>query len=188
MTKVAVVFAEGFEEIEALSPVDVFRRAGFDCNMLGLESASVTGSHGIQVAMDGVFDGNFADYDLVVLPGGMPGSTNLRDNETLIDNQDLIASLQEAAKAGKYVVAICAAPIVLERAGLLEGRKFTCFPGVEDQIASGEHQTDLVVVDGNIVTSRGAGTALAFAYALVDLLGGDGQQLAHTMVYDRLFQ
>ena len=174
MTKVAVVFAEGFEEIEALSPVDVFRRAGFDCNMLGLESASVTGSHGIQVAMDGVFDGNFADYDLVVLPGGMPGSTNLRDNETLI------ASLQEAA--------ICAAPIVLERAGLLEGRKFTCFPGVEEQIASGEHQTDLVVVDGNIVTSRGAGTALAFAYALVDLLGGDGQQLAHTMVYDRLFK
>ena len=121
MTKVAVVFAEGFEEIEALSPVDVFRRAGFDCSMLGLESASVTGSHGIQVAMDGVFDGNFADYDLVVLPGGMPGSTNLRDNETLI------ASLQEAAKAGKYVAAICAAPIVLERAGLLEGRKFTCF-------------------------------------------------------------
>ena len=64
MTKVAVVFAEGFEEIEALSPVDVFRRAGFDCSMLGLESASVTGSHGIQVAMGGVFDGNFADYDL----------------------------------------------------------------------------------------------------------------------------
>ena len=182
MTKVAVVFADGFEEIEALSPVDVFRRAGFDCSMLGLESASVTGSHGIQVAMDGVFDGNFADYDLVVLPGGMPGSTNLRDNKALI------ASLQEAAKAGKYVAAICAAPIVLERAGLLEGRKFTCFPGVEDQIASGEHQTDLVVVDGNIVTSRGAGTALVFAYALVDLLGGDGQQLAHTMLYDRLFQ
>ena len=179
MTKVAVVFAEGFEEIEALSPVDVFRRAGFDCSMLGLESVSVTGSHGIQVAMDGVFDGNFADYDLVLLPGGMPGSTNLRANETLI------ASLQEAAKAGKYVAAICAAPIVLERAGLLEGRKFTC---VEEQIASGEHQTDLVVVAGNIVTSRGAGTALAFAYALVDLLGGDGQQLAHTMVYDRLFQ
>ena len=172
MTKVAVVFADGFEEIEALSPVDVFRRAGFDCNMLGLESASVTGSHGIQVAMDGVFDGNFTDYD----------STNLRDN------QALIVSLQDAAKAGKYVAAICAAPIVLERAGLLEGRKFTCFPGVEEQIASGDHQTDLVVVDDNIVTSRGAGTALAFAYALVDLLGGDGQQLAHTMVYDRLFQ
>ena len=86
------------KKIEALSPVDVFRRAGFDCNMLGLESASVTGSHGIQVAMDGVFDGNFADYDLVVLPGGMPGSTNLRDNETLI------ASLQEAAKSWKNML------------------------------------------------------------------------------------
>ena len=180
MTKVAVVFADGFEEIEALSPVDVFRRAGFDCSMLGLESASVTGSHGIQVAMDGVFDGNLDAYDLVVLPGGMPGSTNLRDHE------GLIASLQARNKAGKYIAAICAAPIVLNRAGLLEGRKFTCFPGVEEQITAG--QTDLVVVDGNIITSRGAGTALAFAYALVDLLGGDGQQLAHTMVYDRLFK
>ena len=164
MTKIAVVFAEGFEEIEALSPVDVFRRAGFDCSMLGLES------------------GNFDEYDLVVLPGGMPGSTNLRDHE------GLITALQARNKAGKYIAAICAAPIVLNRAGLLEGRKFTCFPGVEEQIASGEHQTDLVVVDGNIITSRGAGTALAFAYALVDLLGGDGQQLAHTMVYDRLFK
>lgn len=182
MTKVAVVFADGFEEIEALSPVDVFRRAGFDCSMLGLESASVTGSHGIQVAMDGVFDGNLDAYDLVVLPGGMPGSTNLRDHE------GLITALQARNKAGKYIAAICAAPIVLNRAGLLEGRQFTCFPGVEEQIASGEHQTDLVVVDGNIITSRGAGTALTFAYALVDLLGGDGQQLAHTMVYDRLFK
>lgn len=182
MTKVAVVFADGFEEIEALSPVDVFRRAGFDCSMLGLESASVTGSHGIQVAMDGVFDGNLDAYDLVVLPGGMPGSTNLRDHE------GLITALQARNKAGKYIAAICAAPIVLNRAGLLEGRKFTCFPGVEEQIAAGDHQTDLVVVDGNIITSRGAGTALAFVYALVDLLGGDGQQLAHTMVYDRLFK
>ncbi|WP_302224134.1 DJ-1 family glyoxalase III [uncultured Streptococcus sp.] len=182
MTKVAVVFADGFEEIEALSPVDVFRRAGFDCSMLGLESASVTGSHGIQVAMDGVFDGNLDAYDLVVLPGGMPGSTNLRDHE------GLITALQARNIVGKYIAAICAAPIVLNRAGLLEGRKFTCFPGVEEQIAAGEHQTDLVVVDGNIITSRGAGTALAFAYALVDLLGGDGQQLAHTMVYDRLFK
>ena len=100
----------------------------------------------------------------------------------------MIASLQARNKAGKYIAAICAAPIVLNRAGLLEGRKFTCFPGVEEQIAAGDHQTDLVVVDGNIITSRGAGTALAFAYALVDLLGGDGQQLAHTMVYDRLFK
>ncbi len=99
MTKVAVVFAEGFEEIEALSPVDVFRRAGFDCSMLGLESPSVTGSHGIQVAMDGVFDGNFADYDLVVLPGGMPGSTNLRDNET----QTLLSGRYEGDEAKKDI-------------------------------------------------------------------------------------
>ena len=181
MAKVAVILAEGFEEIEALTVVDVLRRANIACHMVGFE-ARVTGSHAIQVQADRVFDGDLSEYDMIVLPGGMPGSAHLRDNE------QLIAELQKFEQVGKKVAAICAAPIVLERAGLLEGRKFTCFPGVEDQIASGEHQTDLVVVDGNIVTSRGAGTALAFAYALVDLLGGDGQQLAHTMVYDRLFQ
>ncbi|MFR3959883.1 MAG: DJ-1/PfpI family protein [Streptococcus salivarius] len=152
MTKVAVVFAEGFEEIEALSPVDVFRRAGFDCSMLGLESASVTGSHGIQVAMDGVFDGNFADYDLVVLPGGMPGSTNLRDN------QALIAFFKRLQKLENTLLPFVQHQL-FSNVLALRRSKFTCFPGVEEQIASGEHQTDLVVVDGNIVTSRGAGTA-----------------------------
>ena len=181
MVKVAVMLAQGFEEIEALTVVDVLRRANITCDMVGFEE-QVTGSHAIQVRADRVFDGDLSDYDMIVLPGGMPGSAHLRDNQALIQE------LQSFEQVGKKLAAICAAPIVLERAGLLEGRKFTCFPGVEEQIASGEHQTDLVVVDGNIVTSRGAGTALAFAYALVDLLGGDGQQLAHTMVYDRLFQ
>lgn len=181
MVKVAVILADGFEEIEALTPVDVFRRANIDCDMLGLVGEKVIGSHAIPVLADKVFNGDLSAYDMVVLPGGMPGSINLRDHEMLIQ------SLQNHAASGKYVAAICAAPIVLNRAGLLEGKNYTCFPGQEANISSGNHQTELVVIDGNIVTSRGAGTALEFSYQLVDLLGGNGKQLAHTMVYDQLF-
>lgn len=182
MPKVAVVFAPGFEEIEALTPVDVLRRAAIEVDMVGLLDEQVEGSHGICVQMDRVFDGDLTAYDMVVLPGGMPGSTNLRDHD------GLIAALQERAGSGAFVAAICAAPIVLHQAGLLDGRRYTCFPGVEDQIGVGDHQTDIVVIDEHIVTSRGAGTSLAFAYTLVDLLGGNGQELADKMVYNQLFE
>ncbi|MGQ7337790.1 DJ-1 family glyoxalase III [Streptococcus suis] len=179
MVKVAVLFAEGFEEIEALAPVDIFRRAGFQCDMIGLADIQVKGSHGITVESDAIFDGNLSDYDLIVLPGGMPGSINLRDDERLI------AELQKAVANGKRVAAICAAPIVLDKAGLLENRNYTCFPGKENDIQSGIHLTDTVVVDGQIITSRGAGTSFDFAYKLVELLGGDGEGLANVMVYKR---
>ncbi|WP_394405131.1 DJ-1 family glyoxalase III [Streptococcus sp. 20-1249] len=182
MAKVAVILAPGFEEIEALTPVDVLRRATIDCQMIGLVDRSVTGSHGITVEADKVFTGDLSEYDMIVLPGGMPGSTNLRDHDVLI------SQLQAAVAAEKFVAAICAAPIVLDRAGLLENRSYTCFPGQEETIQSGKHQTDLVVVDGPIVTSRGAGTSLAFAYQLVDLLGGNGQEQADRMVYTDLFK
>lgn len=182
MTKVAVVLADGFEEIEALTPVDVLRRGQIECDMIGLTDLQVTGSHGITVQADQVFSGDLSGYDMVVLPGGMPGSAHLRDHE------GLIAQLQERAAAGARIAAICAAPIVLERAGLLDGKNYTCFPGKEAEIAHGTHQTDLVVVDGQIVTSRGAGTALAFSYKLLDLAGGNGAEMASTMVYDKLFE
>lgn len=182
MAKVAVILADGFEEIEALTPVDVLRRANIECDVLGLITQQVTGSHAISVMADKIFDGDLSAYDMIVLPGGLPGSANLRDHAGLIE------ALQAQAAAGKYVAAICAAPIVLNRAGLLSGKNYTCFPGQEDNIDQGNHQTDIVVVDGNIVTSRGAGTALAFAYKLVDLLGGQGQEIAHAMVYDKIFE
>ncbi|HFI0254337.1 TPA: DJ-1 family glyoxalase III [Streptococcus suis] len=177
MVKIAVVLANGFEEIEALAPVDIFRRAGFQCDMVGLTSIRVEGSHAIKVEADCLFDGDLSQYDLIVLPGGMPGSTNLRDDDRLI------AELQKAVANGKYVAAICAAPIVLDRAGLLDGRRYTCFPGKEADISTGIHLAENVVVDGQIITSRGAGTSLDFAYKLVDLLGGDGQGLAKVMVH-----
>lgn len=179
MKKVAVVLADGFEEIEALTPVDVLRRAAIECDMLGLTALEVKGSHGIKVQADQVFTGDLTAYDMVILPGGMPGSIHLQNHA------GLIAALQAVSEKGKYVAAICAAPIVLETAGLLVGRRYTCYPGQEESILSGQHVTDTVVIDGTIVTSRGAGTALAFAYRLVDLLGGDGASLATAMVYDQ---
>ncbi|WP_156010066.1 DJ-1 family glyoxalase III [Streptococcus ruminantium] len=177
MVKVAVILANGFEEIEALAPVDVFRRAGFDCQILGLNSQEVEGSHGIRVQTDQMFSGELSPFDLIVLPGGMPGSVNLRDDDCLI------SALKRAVEMGKSIAAICAAPIVLDKAGLLDSRCYTCFPGKEADIQSGIHLAENVVVDGPIITSRGAGTSLDFAYKLVDLFGGDGTELAQTMVY-----
>ncbi|HFU4203855.1 TPA: DJ-1 family glyoxalase III [Streptococcus suis] len=177
MKKIAVILANGFEEIEALTPVDVLRRAQFEVDIVGLTNNQVVGSHGITVITDKVFTGDLSIYDMIVLPGGMPGSVNLRDDKRLIQ------ALQSQSQEGAYIGAICAAPIVLDAAGVLEGRKFTCFPGKEKDIISGHHVESKVVVDGHIVTSRGAGTSLDFAYTLVDLLGGDGKELSAMMVY-----
>ena len=180
MAKVAVILADGFEEIEALTVVDVLRRANITCHMVGFE-ARVTGSHDIQVQADRVFDGDLSEYDMIVLPGGMPGSANLRDHELLI------AELQKCEQVGKKVAAICAAPIVLNRAGLLKDKEFTCYDGVQEQIADGHYRKETVVVDGQLTTSRGPATALAFAYNLVEQLGGDANGLREAMLYRDVF-
>ena len=181
MPKVAVILANGFEEIEALTVVDVLRRANITCHMVGF-GEKVTGSHAIQVQSDRVFDGDLSEYDMIVLPGGMPGSVHLRDNE------QLIAELQRFEKIGKKVAAICAAPIVLNQAGLLEGRNYTCYDGVQEQISNGHYHKETVVVDGNVITSRGPATALAFAYHLVETLGGDAKALRNGMLYTDVFK
>ena len=180
MAKVAVILADGFEEIEALTVVDVLRRANITCHMVGFE-AQVTGSHAIQVQADRVFDGDLSEYDMIVLPGGMPGSANLRDHELLI------AELQKCEQIGKKLAAICAAPIVLNRAGLLKDKMFTCYDGVQEQIADGHYRKETVVVDGHLITSRGPATALAFAYNLVEQLGGDANALREAMLYRDVF-
>ena len=180
MAKVAVILANGFEEIEALTVVDVLRRANISCDMVGFEE-QVTGSHDIQVTANRVFDGDLSDYDLVVLPGGMPGSANLRDN------QALISEIQAFNQEGKKISAICAAPIALHQAGVLKDKHFTCYDGVQEQITDGIYQKETVVVDGNLTTSRGPSTALAFAYELVDQLGGDAESLRVGMLYQDVF-
>ena len=180
MPKVALILAPGFEEIEALTPVDVLRRADISCDLLGFDQ-TVTGSHGITVTVDALWQGDLSAYDMVVLPGGMPGSAHLRDDERLM------AALKDMQASDKWIAAICAAPLALARAGVLVGKNFTCYDGVEREIADGNYRKETVVRDGKLITSRGPSTALAFAYELVEVLGGDAQKLREGMLYTDVF-
>ena len=163
--KVRMLFETGYEEVEALTVVDLLRRAKVDCLMVAADDQdTVTGSHGITVKMDEKISELADDADMIVLPGGMPGVTNLIANEKV---RNLVCGQYEA---GRYVAAICAAPSVLGAAGLLEGRHATCHPGFEEKLTGAITSEDAVVVDGNIITSRGMGTAIDFGLAIVDCL------------------
>ncbi|MDN6640847.1 MAG: DJ-1/PfpI family protein [Tetragenococcus sp.] len=179
MSKVAVIFAPGFEEIEGLTIVDVLRRANMDVTMVGFDK-EVTGNHDITVKSDQVLDGVLTGYDMIVLPGGTQGANNLKNNATVIE------SLQTAYNGGKQIAAICAAPMVLEEAGLLKDKNYTSFPGIEDDIKSGQHSEMLVVNDGKVTTSRGPATAMPFSYQLVDILGGNSEEVKEAMQYNKL--
>ena len=129
--KAIVLFKEGFEELEALSVVDVLRRADVKCDMLGMDSMEVISSHGVKVTMDCLFDESAYEADVVVLPGGMPGASSLRSDQRVID------ILKDFNQKGKWIAAICAGPISLEKAGIIENKQFTRYPGFENEIPSG---------------------------------------------------
>jgi len=167
--RVLVPLAEGFEEIEAVAVVDLLRRAGIEVSTASLAGVRVTGSHGITIEADmAIDDALAADFDMIVLPGGMPGAEHLKRDARVI------ALLQRFANDGRYTAAICAAPGVLAHAGLLDGRRATSFPGfLRADSAPGIALSEApVVVDGKLVTSRGPGTAIEFSLALVELLCG----------------
>ncbi len=160
---VCVLLADGFEEIEAVTIIDVLRRAELDVTTVGVSAREVRGAHGIAIVADALLEevDETADWSAVILPGGIPGATNLRDDvrvQALVKRQDA---------ATKPVAAICAAPIALEQAGILAGRAVTSYPAFADQLTSANYSEDAVVTDGHITTSRGVGTALAFAHRLV---------------------
>lgn len=174
MSRVLVPLADGFEEIEAVTVVDVLRRAGVEVCTAGLAALRVTGSHGIVVEADATLDAVGAEaFDMIVLPGGLPGATRLRDDPRIL------SLLRETLADGRYAAAICAAPGVLAHAGLLEGRAATSYPGVLHAASAPgiELRDEPVVVDGQVVTSRSAGTVLDFALALVELLEGRARRL-----------
>ena len=182
MTKVAVITAQGCEEGETLTIVDILRRAEIPCEMVGLGAQEIAGTHHIAMRCDTVFDGTLDEYDMVVLPGGYGGSDAMRDNE------ELVTALRMADDRGAWICAICAAPEALGRAGLLEGKRFTCYPGVKDQIENPGTWVDAPVVqDGNIITGQGPAFAYAFAYALVDVLGYDALTVQNRMIYFNAF-
>lgn len=167
MKRTAVFLADGFEEIEALTVVDIIRRGNVECDMVSIKNIEVTGAHGIKVKSDKILDETINDYDLIVFPGGMPGATNLKQDKKVIE------VVKKFYKEGKLVSAICAAPIVLAQAGIIEGKNITSYPGFEEQLKGCNYKEDRVVVDGNIITSRGPATAMEFAYKLLEVLGNE---------------
>lgn len=174
--KVAVLFKDGFETIEALTVVDVMARAKIPCLMVGMDEMEVKSCQNITVKMDCLFD-DLGDVDMVVLPGGLPGATNLQSDQRVID------LLKKMKEEDKYIAAICAGPISLETSGVVSEKKFTCYPGFEKQIVSGNYTNSLVEVDGKLITARGPAAALAFSYTLCSILGGDGEGIAGAMQY-----
>lgn len=160
--------ATGFEDVEALIPVDVLRRAGVEVKTVSITGEKlVESAHGVKIEADMLFeDANFDDAELLMLPGGLPGSTNLRDHEGVCS-----AMLAQYNRGGK-VAAICAAPMVLGKMGILKGKRATCYPGCEDTMTGATYTAELFTVDGNVTTGEGPAATFPYAYALAGQLVG----------------
>ena len=181
MKQVCVFLADGFEEVEALTAVDLLRRARVYVDTVSItDEYKVHGAHGINVQTEDLFDEvDFNEFDMIVLPGGMPGTTNLMEHPGV---RKIVTAF---AKEGKLVGAICAAPMVLEDLGLLQGKKATCYPSCEENLKSAVLTGAPVTVDGNIITSRGVGTAIDFALELIEKLVGSemAKKISSDIVY-----
>ena len=178
MKKVLVTLAPGFEEIEAVTVIDVLRRSGARVSIAGTIDGLIEGSRGVKVAPDEYLNNmKTDDLDLLVLPGGQPGTDNLKNDPRIT------ALLKKMADKKKLIGAICAAPIILEKNGLLQNRKRTSHPSVKEVLTGNLYLEESVVVDQNIITSRGPGTAMEFALKLVELLfGKDRMKLVNNSV------
>ena len=171
MPKVLVPLTQGCEEIEAVTVINILRRAGIEVVSAGLDDLPVLASRGVMLLPDTTLDTALQQsFDMIVLPGGQPGTDNLNADKRII------ALLQQMAQQGKYVAAICAAPAVLASAGLLDGKQATSFPETLDDFPKVLQQAAAVVVDGKLITSRGPGTAMDFALTLVELLAGKAKR------------
>lgn len=199
MAKAVIALANGFEEVEGLTAVDLLRRAGVEVTMAavtdeaavdtaigtmvseGSSALVITGARQIPVVCSCLFtEVDLEEMDMLILPGGMPGTTNLEANEAVMQ------AIETFDKAGKYVAAICAAPaVVLGKHGYLKGRRATCYPDMETLFEGAEHTTDPVAVSDHIITSRGVGTALEFACTLIEKLCGPekAEAIAASVVY-----
>lgn len=182
MSKVSVFFATGFEEIEALTVVDILRRAAIDVDMVSVTGEDkVTGSHKITVGMDKLLkEVDFEKTDMIVLPGGMPGTTNLEACEPLMEQVEAFYEKE------KYIAAICAAPSIFGHRGMLRGKAACANPGFESHLEGADVKKDAAVVSGHVITSRGMGTAIPFALAILEALQGKNamQQMKEKIIFD----
>lgn len=170
MKTVALFLADGFEEIEALGTVDVLRRAEIPVDTVSITAnKEVSGAHGIKVLADKTFDElNFAEFDMIILPGGMPGAKNLNEHEKLKKQ------VTEFVNNGKLVAAICAAPMILGGLNLLDGKPATCYPGFEPELIGAKISGENVTVSDNIITGKGPGLVFDFALKIVEKVAGIG--------------
>ncbi len=167
MKKVVLFLAEGFEEIEAITIIDILRRAEIDVTTVSVTGdKTVTGAHHIPVVVDELFENvNYSEYDMIALPGGMPGAKNLNEHEGVKEQLKIFAN-------EKHIAAICAAPMILGNMGLLKGKRATCYPGFEPELIEATVTKEPVTVDGNIVTGKGPAFAISFSLQLVETLVG----------------
>ena len=173
--------AEGFEEIEALCPIDLLRRAGLEVRTVGVGSREICGSHGIKVTAD-MLDTEYDDKapELIFLPGGMPGTLNLKASDTVQ------RAIKEALECSAYIAAICAAPMILGELGILRGKEAICYPGFDDTLEGAKISKKRVVRDGRILTAAGMGAALDFGLMIVELFKGRecAEDLRRTVIAD----
>ncbi|MEE3481463.1 MAG: DJ-1 family glyoxalase III [Lachnospiraceae bacterium] len=182
MNRICVFTADGVEEVEALTVVDLLRRQKCDVDMISLgDSLQVTGSHGIVFMADKkMSETDFASYDTLVIPGGLKGTSNLKQEP------NVLAEIRNFHDSGRLVAAICAGPTVLASAGILAGKNATVYPGMEDSLGGANPVTDReVVTDANVITSRGMGTAIAFGLAIISYISSeeDAKSMAGKIVF-----
>ncbi|MDD4535285.1 MAG: DJ-1 family glyoxalase III [Prevotella sp.] len=187
MAKVYEFLATGFEEIEALAPVDILRRGGVEIKTVSIsETEYVVSAHGVTIKADMIFTKpeDYADADMLLLPGGMPGASNLNAHE------GVRKALLLQNKAGKRIGAICAGPMVLGSLGLLNGRKATCYPGFEKFLTGAEYTAALFEEDGNIITGEGPAAVLPYSYRILTYFAGEDEsaQVQRGMLYDLLME
>lgn len=167
MQRALVLLAEGFEEVEAVTPIDFLRRAGVETTVAGVGAREILGAHDIRITVDITVEESTGQYDAVVLPGGAHGARGIAADAASVE------LVRRALHDGKLVAAICASPgVVLGGHGLIGARRFTCYPGFESLVTGGTFVEERVVTDGNLITSRGPGTAAEFAEAIVSYLVG----------------
>lgn len=177
MAKVAVLMAEGYEEGETLTIVDLLRRAGIECHTFSFKDQFVKGMHQIYIKADKMFGDEIKNYDMLVLPGGRPGGDNLKNDP------EVIAMVQYFNDHGKYLAAMCSGTVVLSDAKVITGKKVTGYTGYAKKLIGGIFQDDVVVFDQNIITSQGPATPYPFAFKIAEVLGKDISIMKERLMY-----